>query len=198
MKKFICIILFASLHLFCRAQNVFDTETPPDMEGSNSSLSSDSIPESNVPHFRHTWQWERNGVYKREVALDTLMDGIQNFNTIFKKNISNTYLGNFPSPYLSNIFITRETVQDFYPLTQIRAFLFKPEDATFQYDNPFHPIEIFYGRRKRESRKPAGRMACTKYPPLVECRYSLPADFQRRSLYEPKSQSVSFFFVLVL
>lgn len=35
-------------------------------------------------------------------------------------------------------------------------------------------------------------MACTKYPPLVECRYSLPADFQRRSLYEPKSQSVSF------
>ena len=98
------------MHLFCRAQNVFDTETPPDMEGSNSSLSSDSIPESNVPHFRHTWQWERNGVYKREVALDTLMDGIQNFNTIFKKNISNTYLGNFPSPYLSNIFITRETV----------------------------------------------------------------------------------------
>ena len=109
------------MHLFCRAQNVFDTEIPPDMEGSNSSLSSDSIPESNVPHFRHTWQWERNGVYKREVALDTLMDGIQNFNTIFKKNISNTYLGNFPSPYLSNIFITRETVQDFYPLTQIRC-----------------------------------------------------------------------------
>ena len=145
MKKFICIILFASLHLFCRAQNVFDTEIPPDMEGSNSSLSSDSIPESNVPHFRHTWQWERNGVYKREVALDTLMDGIQNFNTIFKKNISNTYLGNFPSPYLSNIFITRETVQDFYPLTQIRAFLFKPEDALlFNTTTPFTRLKYFF------------------------------------------------------
>ena len=137
------------MHLFCRAQNVFDTETPPDMEGSNSSLSSDSIPESNVPHFRHTWQWERNGVYKREVALDTLMDGIQNFNTIFKKNISNTYLGNFPSPYLSNIFITRETVQDFYPLTQIRAFLFKPEDALlFNTTTPFTRLKYFTGGGK--------------------------------------------------
>ena len=175
------------MHLFCRAQNVFDTETPPDMEGSNSSLSSDSIPESNVPHFRHTWQWERNGVYKREVALDTLMDGIQNFNTIFKKNISNTYLGNFPSPYLSNIFITRETVQDFYPLTQIRAFLFKPEDALlFNTTTPFTRLKYFTGGGKGKAEN------------LLECRYSLPADFQRRSLYEPKSQSVSFFFVLVL
>ena len=88
----------------------------------------------------------RKGVKTTKENIYKTKDGIQNFNTIFKKNISNTYLGNFHSPYLSNIFITRETVQDFYPLTQIRAFLFKPEDALlFNTTTPFTRLNYFTG-----------------------------------------------------
>ena len=149
MKKIIYILTFVSLCFFCSAQNVFDIEESPDRQNRDWLHDSDSIPESNVPHVRHTWQWERNGVYKKEIPLDTLLDGIQNFNYIFKKNISNTYLANLPSPYESNIFITRETVQDFYPLTTIRAFLYRPENAVnFNTTTPFTRLRYFTGGGK--------------------------------------------------
>lgn len=77
------------------------------------------------------------------------MDGMYNFNYIFKKSISNTYLGNFPSPYEANIFITRNTVQDFYPLTYIRAFLFRPDDAlNYNTTTPYTRLRYFTGGGK--------------------------------------------------
>ena len=150
MKKIVHIIIFIFLHCICLAQSGFDSQNPFTREdGEDPAQERDSIVESNVKHYRDTWQWKHNGVYSVAVPLDTLMDGIQNYNYIFKKNISNTYLGNFPSPYLSNIFITRETVQDFYPLTSIRAFLFKPEDAlNYNTTTPFTRLKYFTGGGK--------------------------------------------------
>lgn len=149
MKKFACIIILAISHLICLAQSEFDNNDPFGREGDMNERERDSIPESDVPHFRHTWKWEHNGVYPLEIPLDTLQDGIQNYNYIFKKSISNTYLGNFPSPYEANIFITRNTVQDFYPLTYIRAFLFRPEDAVyFNTTTPFTRLRYFTGGGK--------------------------------------------------
>ena len=55
-----------------------------------STNSQDSVKEVNVPHVRRAWQWQRVGVYSTPVSLDTLLDGIHNFNPIFKKSISNT------------------------------------------------------------------------------------------------------------
>lgn len=114
--------------------------------------SRDSIPKSDasdVPHVRRTWKWMRNGVYPMEIPVDTVLDGIHNYNYIFKKSISNTYLGNFPSPYESNIFIDRAAVEDFYPLTFVRAYLFKPEDApVFNTTTPFTRLMYFTGGGK--------------------------------------------------
>lgn len=147
MKKYIGLLIFSLLSFAGLAQYTPDMEEPPEHE--NSGQERDSILESSVPHHRDTWQWERNGVYSRPVPLDTLLDGIQNFNYIFKKNITNTYLGNLPSPYLSNIFITRETAEDYYPLTHIRAYLFKPEDAlNFNTTTPFTRLKYFTGGGK--------------------------------------------------
>lgn len=149
MKKFACILILVIFHLICLAQSEFDNNDPFGPNGDKPEQNSDSIPESNVPHFRYTWQWKHYGVYPQAVPLDTLQDGIQNYNYIFKKSISNTYLGNFPSPYEANIFITRNTVQDFYPLTYIRAFLFKPEDAPiFNTTTPFTRLKYFTGGGK--------------------------------------------------
>lgn len=151
MKKFVCITILVIFHSICLAQSEFDNygDFPREYGVQDTINKQDSIPASTIPHFRDTWKWKHNGVYPEAVPLDTLLDGIQNFNYIFKKSISNTYLGNFPSPYEANIFITRNTVQDFYPLTYIRAFLFRPEDALyFNTTTPFTRLRYFTGGGK--------------------------------------------------
>lgn len=151
MKKIACIFILVLFHLIGLAQSEFENQDNygPDGERLGREEQRDSVPESTVPHHRYTWKWMHNGVYPQEIQLDTLLDGIQNFNYIFKKSISNTYLGNFPSPYEANIFITRNTVQDFYPLTYVRAFLFKPDDAlNFNTTTPFTRLKYFTGGGK--------------------------------------------------
>lgn len=149
MKKIISIFILTFLHLICLAQSEFDDYNSYNDEHGMQESERDSVPQENVPHYRYTWKWMRNGVYPQEVPLDTLQDGIHNFNDIFKKSISNTYLGNFPSPYESNIFIERNAVEDFYPLTYLRSFLFMPEDAiNFNTTTPYTRLKYFTGGGK--------------------------------------------------
>lgn len=150
MKKFIHIVLLlCSLPLITLGQSDFDYMNSGMEENDPTHAPLDTVERPDVKHVRKTWQWAREGVYREEIPLDTVLDGIQNFNYIFKRNISNTYLGNFPSPYESNIFITREATQDFYPETYVRAFLYKPEDAVlFNTTTPFTRLKYFTGGGK--------------------------------------------------
>ena len=150
MKRFIYITVLFLFPLFCAAQEESGEYGAFLQERDhNSTHSKDSTSGDDVPHFRHAWQWLHQGIYTKSVPLDTLLDGIHNFNYIFKKSISNTYLGNFPSPYESNIFLMRGPVQDFYPLTYVRSFLFRPEDAQFfNTTTPFTRLKYFSGGSK--------------------------------------------------
>ena len=109
----------------------------------------DSVPQQNVEHFRRTWRWAHDGVYRQDVPLDTTLDNIHNYNYIFKKSVANTYLANFPSPYISDIFINRAPDQDFFALTNIRAYLYRPVDALyFNTTTPFTQLTYFTGGGK--------------------------------------------------
>ncbi len=149
MKKIISIFILTFLHLICLAQSEYDGYDSYDNEYGMQESERDSTAQETVPHYRYTWKWMRNGVYPQEIALDTLQDGIHNFNDIFKKSISNTYLGNFPSPYESNIFIERNQVENFYPLTYLRCFLFMPDDVFyFNTTTPYSRLKYFTGGGK--------------------------------------------------
>lgn len=150
MKKIIGIVILLVFHLICLGQSEYDEFDPfGQEEGKEDATAKRDSVEVNVPHFRYTWQWKRGGVYPQEVPLDTLQDGIQNFNLIFKESISNTYLGNFLSPYESNIFIERNPVQDFYPLTYMRAYLYMPEDSKhFNTTTPYTRLRYYTGGGK--------------------------------------------------
>ena len=115
-----------------------------------------------VPHHRLTWKWVHDGVYKEFYQIDTLQDGLQNTNLIFKHSVSNTYLGNFPAPYVSDIYILRPRGEDFLPQDRLRDYFFKPE--------AFHTIKLFQRRGPGKNRGLAGRVAHSEHTPLLECR----------------------------
>jgi hypothetical protein len=154
MKKILYTISCCLASLIATGQNDHDFSDSEDPGRARQGFPKDSSAQAGpvVPHFRTAWRWMHGGVYKQPVLLDSLADGIHNYNVIFKRDVSNTYLGNFPSPYESNIFIHREKGEDFYPLNTVRAYLFKPEDALeFNVTTPFTRLDYFNGGPKSKS-----------------------------------------------
>ncbi|MDR0766290.1 MAG: putative porin [Odoribacteraceae bacterium] len=150
MKKALYTLLYCLVSFIATAQNEneFFYNPDEDQERQRPGNRRDSTVKDGpvVPHFRTAWQWVNGGLYKKYLPLDSLADGVHNYNVIFKRDVSNTYLGNFPSPYESNIFIHRERNQDFYPLNTVRAYLFKPEDALeWNVTTPFTRLDYFNG-----------------------------------------------------
>lgn len=109
----------------------------------------DSVKSQDVPHFHKTWQWRREGVYAEDIPQDTTIDKEHNYNDIFRRSIANTYLANFPSPYHSDIYIRREAEEEFYPLTNIRAYLFRvPDLLNYSTTTPYTQLTYKNGGGK--------------------------------------------------
>ncbi|MDR0983029.1 MAG: putative porin [Culturomica sp.] len=145
MKKFFYISLIFILHFTANAQqalNVNDDNT----ERTSTSPSSDV---DTVPHYRMMWQWKRGGVYKKFIPIDTTIDKNHIFNPIFQKSIANSYLGNLGSPYESDVFMNRATTEDFYMITNVRAYLYRiPDVLEFNTTTPFTQLTYFTGGGK--------------------------------------------------
>ena len=197
MKKIIYIIIACLLPAITFGQSDFDY-TDPAQEGEEpeTSVQDSTAKNSDIKHYRMTWTWEHEGVYPKIIPLDTIFDGIYNYNYIFKKNISNTYLGNFPSPYESNIFITRETMEDFYPLSTVRAYLFKPADALlFNTTTPFTRLQYFNGGGRGKSENFLDIWHTQNIRPYWNAgiRYNLISSDGRYMNQKSKSYNFSFF-----
>lgn len=158
MKKIGYILFFCCLSVLAEGQlrkvghanQSLDQNTP--QQERDTTTAEDT--EEKVPHHRRTWQWAHDGIYRKEIALDSSFDRLHNYNYIFRQSIANTYLGNYPSPYESDIFILRAPTEDFYALTNVRAYLFKPTDALeFNSTTPFTQLNYFTGggRGKNET-----------------------------------------------
>ena len=151
MKKLVYIIILCCLQVTMVAQSrPISRSNFPDREGAMPQAdSSRSTTTEDIPHLRKSWKWMNEGVYKTEIPIDTTLDGLHNYNYIFKQSIANTYLANFPSPYESDIFIRRVPQEDFHILNNIRAYLFKPVDALlFNTTTPFTLLNYYTGGGK--------------------------------------------------
>ncbi len=158
MKYIFYTILCCLISLTSLAQSDFDYGHPDEEDPRRSAFDQDSTrgEQRYVKPQRVAWKWMHDGVYKQYMSMtDTLTDGIHNTNPIFKHSVSNTYLGNLPSPYISNVFILRPRGEDFLPLDRVRDYLFRPEDALdYNTSTAFAQISYFNGggRGKTEDR----------------------------------------------
>lgn len=196
MKKIIGIFILIFSHLICLAQSEFDEHDSYSNELGMQESERDSVTHEDIPHYRYMWKWMRNGVYPQEIPLDTLQDGIHNFNDIFKKSISNTYLGNFPSPYESNILIERNGTEEFYPLTYLRSFLFMPEDLIhFNTTTPYTRLKYFTGGGKGKAENMIDAWHAQNINPFWNAgfRYHLISSDGRYANQKSKISNFSFF-----
>ncbi len=150
MKKLLyCIVI--CFGIFPAFSQVIPNLGDPEHSGERGRIlsQSDSTQNDSVPHERITWKWEHEGVYKEFSTPDTNFTNIHNYNYIFRKSIANTYLANFPAPYTSDIFIEKAGEEDFFLFRNIRAYLFRPEDALeFSTTTPFTQLTYFSGGGK--------------------------------------------------
>lgn len=152
MKKFIYTILACFMSLISLAQSDFGYGYDGMENPENEEMAQDSTEREIAPFHRLAWQWEHDGVFRKFVAIDTAMDGIHNTNVIFKRSIANTYLGNFPSPYVPAIYILRPQNSDFTPLDRVRAYIFRPEDALeYNVTAPYTQLAYYNGGSKGKS-----------------------------------------------
>lgn len=85
-------------------------------------------------------------------AVDTLSNGYQIYNPIYKKSISNTYLGNLGSAYQSNIFQDRPDHYGFLFFNPVSAYILKPEDLYFyNTKTPYVNIGYHFGGPKQDA-----------------------------------------------
>jgi hypothetical protein len=119
MKKFLFSILIFYLNLDLLAQIEHDTNT-----------------------VIYSWKLENNFSTPVEVPVDTVLDNFQILYPIYKISQSNSYLGNFGSPYISNVFTDRTNSEDFFFLNQYYAYLFTQNNTRFY--NTHRPFSSLY------------------------------------------------------
>ena len=96
-----------------------------------------------------TWHLIDDFTFSDTTAVDTLSDGYQIYNPIYKKSISNTYLGNIGSAYQANIFEDRPDHYGFLFFNPVSAYLLKPEELYFyNTKTPYVNLGYHYGAPK--------------------------------------------------
>ena len=152
MKQiFILLSIIVAFISFTQAQEIPDGALGMGSKQLDNSKQLDSLGYSEVKSVIKTWKLTDLGTRRTSTILDTVLGDQQNYNPIYKRSISNSYLGNLGSAYQSNIYMNRRSEDDFLFFQTYRTYLLKPEDIT--YFNTTTP----YTRLLYETGGPKGR-----------------------------------------
>lgn len=107
-------------------------ETLPDRQSGNNPSGKQSVASIKpVKSVIKSWTLEKQNSALNYISVDTATMNFHNYTPIFQKNISNTYLGYFGAPYVSNIFFDRINYSDYYFLASFDAYRRTQREVTY-------------------------------------------------------------------
>jgi len=120
---------------------------PPQGQGQQQSAKSETIP----PDVR-TWHLSDHFTYSDTVAVDTLSNGYQIYNPIFKESIAQAHLGNLGSAHQSMIFDEQQRHYGHMFYNSFLTYIPQPENLYFyNTKTPFVNLTYHFGGPKRRS-----------------------------------------------
>lgn len=122
-------------------------ERVPDRQSGNAPSSENTttvkIP---VKSLIRSWTLEKQSSAIRLNVIDTATINFHNYTPLFQKSISNTYLGYFGAPGISNLFFDRINNSDYYFLSSFKAYGLTQKDVTyFNTTTPFATLKYVQG-----------------------------------------------------
>jgi len=101
------------------------------MEGSRDSEVSSSDTLIDPKNRMKSWRLIDNFTLVDSLAIDTLTDGVQNYDVIYKESFSNIHIGNVGGAYTTNLLSNKIEYNDFMFLNSIQKQFVQPEDIVF-------------------------------------------------------------------
>ncbi len=130
LKKTLVLLLLFYISFAISAQQRLSAGPGAPKPQDNAGFSGENGEESASQTDRHYlgyWKYQQDNLDTFNIAVDTALRRFHVYNEIFKNSISNTFLGNYGSPYISNIYGDRES-SDFLFSGVYRAYSKRPED----------------------------------------------------------------------
>jgi len=98
------------------------------------------------------WYLDGLGAFQDSTSRDTLLDNFHIYHPAFKSALTNSYVGNYGTPYLNNDFFGRESNMDFFFIKTREAYLLSP--ALIEYYNTTTPYtQLDFSQSENKSRK---------------------------------------------
>jgi hypothetical protein len=129
MKKFLFFILTTFQTILVFAQVEHDTNT-----------------------VIYSWQLENNFSTPTEIPIDSVLDNFQTLLPIYKISPCNSFLSNFGSPYISNVFFLRNNDNDFFFLNQYFPYLLSSQNTKY-YNTKSAYSTLFYSKGGNDRNK---------------------------------------------
>jgi len=98
------------------------------------------------------WYLDGFGAFQDSTSRDTLLDNFHIYHPAYKNALTNSYVGNYGTPYLNNDFFGRESNMDFFFVKTREAYLLTP--AIIEYYNTTTPYtRLDFSQSENKSRK---------------------------------------------
>ncbi len=129
--QYITIILLWSTTLLAQ-QNTGRPGNPPQRGGERpgQQINKDSLV-LDVKNRLWSWKLKDDFTVVDTIPVDTITDGFQNYNPMYKESFSNIYLGNIGTPYMSNLLSFKDGSEDFIFLNSFKVQFIQPEDIQY-------------------------------------------------------------------